>query len=370
MSSDYWCELVQGERLDRGVSLTRDGDEALQYRRPFERASVFYHVLATKEDERKEDVRSAYRAMISPFEMPREIQQLTDRLGLSERTIDLTSLPSYSFTVQFRFQLRRPYLSKDDMVFYAIDNPVRKEKVLGLPMVAPTQWKGALRSAMTYQLADWWLGLDEAAQTKRANYRRFITERVGLVKLFGNEKEVLVDDRSSDAYLDQVGGKQLADLYRRYLRRFMTSTGFRAGRLCFFPTFFTQIGLEVINPHERETRAGTKPIYFESVPDGAEGGFTLLYVPFDCVGEKEEMRRQVAADLKGLGEGLRAMLTQYGVGAKTSSGFGVAQDGLVEPGLLKMNIINAQTNNFNSLTEMSKHMEHLADTLVAEEGQV
>ncbi len=62
----------------------------------------------------------------------------------------------------------------------------------------------------------------------------------------------------------------------------------RAGRLYFFSTFFTQKSLEIINPQDRKLRAGEKPITFESVPGGirgATGTFTLLYIPFDLIGE-------------------------------------------------------------------------------------
>jgi CRISPR-associated protein Cmr2 len=44
----------------------------------------------------------------------------------------------------------------------------------------------------------------------------------------------------------------------------------------------------------------------------------LLYVPFGAVNSGE-----VAADLKLVVEGIQAMLTVYGFGAKTSSGFGI-----------------------------------------------
>jgi len=366
MRSDYWSELLRREKesfegrisaftgrsseragwMERELTpLLRHECEALQFRHSFERAALFYQLFAAEErqtngDAWKEDVRTAYREMVHPrFDIPGQVQRLVNALKLWTRQIALVSLPLYSLVIRFTFELHKPYLSRDDAVFYVLDNPVRKEKVFGLPMVAPTQWKGTLRAAMTYQLADWWLSLDDRARAKRINYRRFVIERVGLLRLFGNEKGVLVDDGKLDAYLDQVGGDKPARLYRRYLRRFVTSTGFRAGRLRFFPTFFTQIGLEVINPHERRTRAGTLPIYIESVPQEAEGAFTLLYVPFDCIGQsKAETRRQVGADLRKLGKGLQAMLTRYGFGAKTSSGFGVAEDRLVEPGKLELKV--------------------------------
>jgi CRISPR-associated protein Cmr2 len=302
---------------------------------------LFYHLFAaegrrTNDDAWKEDVRAAYRELVHPaFDVPQEVQDLANTLRMWSGQIDLTPLPAYSIVIRFSFRLYRPYLSKDDTALYILDNPVRKEKVFGVPMVAPTQWKGALRTAMTYQLADWWLGLDDRARVQRAKYRQFVTWRTSLLNLFGNEKGGLVDDQKLDAYLDQVGGQRAARLYRRYLRLSVTPTGLRAGRLRFFPTFFTRIGLEVINPHERPTRAGTLPIYIESVPRKTSGVLTLLYVPFDCIGADEaETRRQVAADLEKLGKGLQEMLTVYGFGAKTSSGFGVAEDRLVEPGRL------------------------------------
>lgn len=194
---------------------------------------------------------------------------------------DLELLPTGSALIQFRFRLIKPYLSQDDEALYILDNPVRKDKVFKLPMVGSTSWKGSLRSVM--RLKEGWTD-----------------ERPEMIRLFGNPK-----------------GSQ---------------ENFCAGRLFFFPTFFTQIGLEVINPHDRSTGAGTMPIYFECVPREAEGIFTLLYVPFDIIGEPEdEMRPEVADDLKAVAEAVEAMFTVYGFGAKTSSGFGVADASFPPP---------------------------------------
>lgn len=366
MRNDYWSEVSRQERarfegkigaytgkssgravwMERYLTpLLRRGCEALRFQHSLERAALFYHLFTaegrkTNDDAWREDVRAAYKQMVHPaFDIPQEMQRLMEALGVWPEQIDLGLLPAYSAVIHFRFQLHKPYLSKDDTAFYVLDNPVRKERIFGMPMVAPTQWKGALRAAMTYRLADWWLGLDDMARAQRAQHHQFVTQRTNLVRLFGSEKGVQVDGQRLDAYLDRIGGKQAAQLYRRYLRLFVLPTGFRAGRLRFFPTFFTRIGLEVINPHERPTRAGTLPIYIESAPHKSQGIFTLLYIPFDCIGDDEaETRRQVGADLQELGRGLRAMLTSYGFGAKTSSGFGVAEDHLVEPGQLVVKV--------------------------------
>ena len=136
--------------------------------------------------------------------------------------IDLALLPTGSFVLQFTFTLARPYISRDEQDFYIIDNPIRKEKVFELPYIAPTSWKGGLRAAL------WRLG--------------FNSQDEAIYRLFGNEK----------------GEENQDELH--------------AGRLYFFPTFFTQKSLEIINPHDRERRVGKNPILFESVPGGVKGG--------------------------------------------------------------------------------------------------
>ncbi len=202
----------------------------------------------------------------------------------------LSALPTYSFVLQFTFTLAQPYISRDEQDFYLIDNPVRKDKVFGLPYVASTSWKGSLRAAL------WHLNHD--------------SEDEAITHLFGNEKGI------EDQKL------------------------LRAGRLYFFPTFFTQKSLEIINPQDRKLRAGEKPITFESVPGGirgATGTFTLFHVPFDLIGgDERETRNQVAEELKLVASGLQAMFRDYGFGAKTSSGFGLAKEAISGSLVLRM----------------------------------
>lgn len=195
----------------------------------------------------------------------------------------ITYLPSLSFILRIPFQLYKPYLSKDERVFHLLDNPLRKERVFQTPMVASTSWKGALRAAL------WQLGYKEGHDVT--------------IRLLGNPRE---------------------------------SEEQQAGRLHFFPTFFDEIGLEVINPHDRKTGVGARgPILMECVPQGAIGELVLLYVPFGPLEQGEDKRRaKVAQDLEVLAQGVQAMLITYGFGAKTSSGFGVAEDRLTGEGKL------------------------------------
>ena len=200
-------------------------------------------------------------------------------LGLIPALPDLDVLPVGSFALRFTFALRTPYISHDDVSLHILDNPVRKDRIFRLPMVASTTWKGVLRAAIR--------------ESKGWN-----DDHPDILRLFGETRE------------DQAG---------------------HAGRLIFYPTFFTRISLEVINPHDRQSNAGKQPIYFESVPAGAQGTFSLLYVPFDLIGAAEaEIRQQALADLKLVAEGLQALFLTYGFSAKRTSGFGVAEERLTD----------------------------------------
>ena len=194
-------------------------------------------------------------------------------------TIDLAPLPPFSWFLQFTFKLAKPYISKDDNPFYIIDNPIVRDKVFQLPMVRSTGWKGNLYSAL------WQLGHDKQ------------------------------DDEQMQRLFGETRGEE----------------GGWAGRLFFYPTFFTQTSLEIINPHDRKRRVGKNPILFESVPIGAQSTFSLLYVPFDLIGKEEsDIRQQALADLKLIAEGLSAMFLTYGFSAKRTSGYGVAEDKIVK----------------------------------------
>ncbi|WP_063727524.1 RAMP superfamily CRISPR-associated protein [Kosmotoga sp. DU53] len=212
-------------------------------------------------------------------------RSLINSLCFSYDTKCLNLMPLYSFIIEFEFSLVKPYISKDDENFTIIENSIRREKVLGCPYIPGSTWKGCFRSAL------WQEG-------KKEN-----DEQIN--RMFGNERQEKKQDK------------------------------FRQGRLHFFPTFFSKSSFEVINPHDRKTRAGTKPIFIECIPAGEKGKFSLLYVPFDLIGkEQDEMKKQMLEDLRLIIEGLEAMFTKYGFGAKTSSGYGIAK---INEGLIKVN---------------------------------
>jgi CRISPR-associated protein Cmr2 len=266
---DHLSELEQASAELVQAKNQRDKNARQQAEKKIEQAAeklvriephLSYLWYEAQGSELKNPIRDAWQKYLTASPIPNDFH-------CSPNPSDLHHLPSHSFMLHVPFRLRKPYLSKDDRTFHLLDNSVRKDKVFQTPMIASTSWKGALRAAL-------WQ-LDHKADDKT------------IVRLFGNARE------------DEKG---------------------QAGRLYFYPTFFDKIGLEVINPHDRKTGTGkTGPILLECVPANATGEFVLLYVPFGSVKSNE-----VAADLKLAAEGIQAMLTIYGFGAKTSSGFGIA----------------------------------------------
>lgn len=277
---------------------------------------------------------------------PRYFSMLS-KLGLQHALPELASYPPGAWALRFRFTLRKPYLSRDDTDFYIINNPVKKEWVFKTPYVAPSQWKGALRSAMMLALTQALLdesdeSIDEAA---------FLRRRLQLYRLFGKETEGTGEEGGAAAFLNRTlaqarlreeeedvnekklrkKAREIGEEFEKILRekgyRVGEIEGFR-GRLHFYPTYFEEIGLEVINPHERDSGAGTLPIHLECVPEGNKGWFTLLYAPLDGAERGVSRVEQARADLELVAKGLAAMFTCYGFGAKTSSGYGVAREQL------------------------------------------
>ena len=258
---------------------------------------------------------------------------------------------SYSIYIQIKFKLKKPYLSKDDDNFYVIDNPIVKDKVFKLPMVRATTWKGALRFAALKVFEE---GVKNNKNNSNSEIKIAINEdnwkekRALLVRLFGNEKDVM------EKYLNELiaekikGDKSKAGEVEKEFERYLLENGYiskeipsRTGRLFFYPTFFDQISLDVITPLSRETKTPVRgPIYFETVPEGTEGILRILYYPFDLVakGEFEKIEGEMREDIEFLSEAMKKMFYETGFSAKKSSGFGVIEK--VENGNITVNGYN------------------------------
>lgn len=285
MNYDYFANLVNSypelSRLDNiGQTEKVIPNNILEAFKNNE-ATLFYHAGIFGKFN-KEQVRTAWKnntVKRKQLELSVELSKLFSQF-FEKPKINIGDLPRYSFSLQLKIKLAKPYLSRDDSNFYIIDNPLRQDKVLGLPFVAASSWKGSLRAAF----------LRAFEQTEKHQQR--------VAQLLGNKNKIETGSEDTEEFL--------------------------AGSLCFYPTFFSAKGLEIINPQNREKRSGSNPILFECVPAGESSWFTVLYVPFNLTITKLEMVEQ----LRLVSKGLEQMLCVYGFGAKTASDFGIIESNL------------------------------------------
>ncbi|WP_024119321.1 RAMP superfamily CRISPR-associated protein [Thermus thermophilus] len=203
---------------------------------------------------------------------------------VSQTVPDFSSLPSSRWLAfQVDFELLTPWYSRDDRLFHLLDNPVRKDRVFGVPFMAASSWKGMLRWACRMQA-----GLREHLERHNGKLDSW-RDPDWILHLFGNVKGE---------------GEE-----------------FSQGALVFYPTWFNKIGFEVINPHSRERRAGTQPIYYEVVPPGAKGRLSLLYAPWPGMKPKAKAEEVLPKLLAAI----EALLTTYGISAKRTAGWGTAE---------------------------------------------
>lgn len=239
-------------------------------------------------------------------------------LGINS-SIDILALPKGSWVIEFPITLAKPFISRDDVPLYIIENPVRKDKVFGVPFTSAMAWKGNLR----------WTMMKTHLEPMVNDPDKFAEIRLRHTLLFGTEKGMEEEPKGWASYSDELS-PDAREQYRNKLKEKFEKEDVPnlAGMLHFCPTFWDRIDMEVINPHDRETKTGKNPIYFEVVPAGAKGFFRLLYVPFYYLGKSlsdVELERKVLQDLWDLVEGLREMMLTYGFSAKKSTGYGVIE---------------------------------------------
>lgn len=224
----------------------------------------------------KNDARNCYRKRAEAADLlPQEVAELLDPARPVVQ-------PGW-LAIAVDFTLQTPWYSRDDRPFHVL-NPVRKDRVFGVPFRSAASWKGLLRWSfgMTTRL----IGpapLKDEKERQRA--------QAEILYLFGNEKGA--------------------------------SDDFQRGALAFYPTWFGKIGFEVINPHSRKTRAGTQPIYYEVVPPSVKATLKLLYAPLP--GQVPEDGVDPRDMLGRLLEVTNKLLTVYGFSAKRTAGWGLAK---------------------------------------------
>lgn len=189
--------------------------------------------------------------------------------------------------VSVTFQMQTPWFAKDDRPFHVLYNAVHRDHVFGAPFMPASTWKGLLRWAARMQTG--LLSRLEANNNMLPGWK----DSTELIHLFGNQFSNQRDEAEH----------------------------FQRGALAFRPTWFDKVGFEVINPHDRATKAGTKPILYEVVPPGVTGTLRLLYAPTPGA-PTVSVDRQKAVLL--LLDAVEALITEYGFSAKRTSGWGGA----------------------------------------------
>ncbi len=285
--------------------------------------------------------------------LQRKLSELS-LLGINS-SLDSSPLPEGSWILEFPITLAKPFMSKDDVPFYIIENPVRKDRVFGVPFISAMAWKGNLRWTMMKVFLEKQEAINNPDKFARIRFRHTL--------LFGTEKgwgEIegwteYLGDLCPDAK-EKYEGMLKEKFNRKNVKDVRTQ-----GMLYFYPTFWDKIDMLVINPHDRITKTGKNPIYFEVVPADAKGVFRLVYVPFYWFGlPGNELKKKVIKDLKDVITGVREMMLTYGFSAKKSSGFGVIEDGWdkKESRLEIIGFYNVQRfGNFKELEEMVKNLE-------------
>jgi len=267
--------------------------------------------------------------------------------------IDISPLPEGSWILEFPITLKKPFISKDDVPLYIIENPVRKDKIFNVPFTSATSWKGNLR----------WTMMKTHLEPKADNPDEFVETRFKHTLLFGTEKGMEEVAKGWTEYLDNLC-PEAKDKYRNKLkeRSGRDEVPSLSGMLYFYPAFWDRIDMEVINPQDRKTKTGKNPIYYEVVPAGAKGVFRLLYIPFYYIGkDTKNLKENVMEDLEMLVDGLKEMMLTYGFSAKKSSGYGVVEDKW-DKDESRLAIKNfSDTVKFSNFEELKQEVEKLQE---------
>lgn len=266
---DYYAELDVGR-----VPLAEADEKA-----PSALASGFVDKFIIRLIEDKDGARNDYmrRTKSLQLELPRDLTLECDFGNLPE--------PSW-LGLEVEFTLSQPWYSKDERPLHILDNPVRKDRVFGVPYMAAASWKGLLRWACRMQE-----GLVDYLCKNPMSMDNW-QDPPWIVHLFGNEQ-----------------GEE--EKFQQH------------GALVFCPTWFSRVSFEVINPHSRKSRAGTKPIFYEVVPAGTTGTLKLLYAPLPGASRRD--RVQPKEVICKLFTAIQALIETYGISAKRTAGWGKAR---------------------------------------------
>lgn len=254
-------------------------------------------------------------------------------LRIAPEVASQAALPPGAWMAQIRFTLRRNLFSRDEVSLYPTDNPMLRDPFTKRPMIAGSTWKGCLRAA-AYEFL-----LRQSTENHKAgrNGETVAAERLAIWRLFGNEKGKKVEEDEEEgaiargniqAYLNRTLGMDARKRFSSLKEESLVATGeehLTRGRLHCLPSYPDKVALDVFNPRNPQTQAGSIPIHYEVVPEGTPVTLTLLYFPFDILdAPKEVLDKERKSDWERTRGYCDHLLRYCGVGAKKTLGFGTA----------------------------------------------
>ncbi|MFU0800652.1 MAG: hypothetical protein ACFWUE_08350 [Xylanivirga thermophila] len=260
-----------------------------------------------------------------------------------------------SFGIRFEFELSSSYFSKDDDEFYVVPNSVLKEYICKIPMIRGSNWKGILSAIglkiikeelycediPTDKILENYMSMARIFGTGSENFRNLEKALNSFVEENGKEealiqcliKYALFDlginikiDKNGESIVEQIL-EQIIENKNKACSGLLT----QKGRAIFYPTYFNQLGFEVLKPSDREVKKtynrnkkkNSSPIFFEVVPKENKGTFQMAYIPFDGVLEtRKALESQQKKDFEFLKAIIEKALSEKGIGAKTKIGWG------------------------------------------------
>lgn len=202
----------------------------------------------------------------------------------------IPSLPLGSCLIKFNLELTAPFFSRDDRSFYPNDNPLKREWVFESPYLGAAGVKGLLRWAWRMCWGD----------------DKFDEE----TRLFGHRKK-REDKNQSKQSQDNAAASSEA------VQDDEEENAYRRGWLTTYPLFWKgQVGLDIINPHDRKTGAGNIPIKYEVVKSGGVADCWIAII------NRDENIEKLRNALELLKEPIQFLFSHTGLSAKRSVGWG------------------------------------------------
>ena len=274
--------------------------------------------------------------------------------GIFDENVDMKNyvdnLIPGSFGIRCEFTLKSPYFSRDNDELYIVQNPVLKEYITKIPMIRGSGWKGYLSSAALKKLKEkvkdnnytisniikYYLSYTRIFGTGSENFRKLRETIENLIEKGENNDRCVkalikycLYDLGINLNISKNGTSIIKQLATQILEKKEKAKNIflvNKGRGIFYPTYFSNLNYEVINPQDKVKRKGSNPIFYEVVPSGSKGVFQFTYIPFNGILEdKEKLKEEIKNDKKFIEEIFKYCLGNVGIGAKTKLGWGLAK---------------------------------------------